>query len=514
MTNPDVGNLPNVLTRAAQGSGETNIERLADEARLQEGSRTSSVHLQQTDGIPRRTRTTSGEEDISGYNDTQTQEYLERISRERKAQEAEKDHEEQRKHLKQKNNLCDEITQRIELSIHKNLGPTFTDLHNNQKMLSFQMLSESFQKLINRCDTQFSDITNRHQQLSRAIQDTTPVAGPFSLHQYGTLPKPHFPNSNSNPTNSFPVATMNGVKLDATTLKTLLGNIQDITDIPMQQDTIWVEAARLDSRIIPLYDSHANTLEKSIDDALGWRDIAVRAIRQLKNIAAKGIASTHSTAPIEVPTSTSTNNDPLMKGLSAIVETMNACNEKVIKSISDDKNKTSKYFDKVKKPEDMLTHIKLHGNLTFIINGLFPELEDFTRDACDEERRKSISDKDWKSLRDGLKTITKITDRIPILDDRGVLALQNAITGISGTANMGTVLSAVGVWPKHQQKNWWKNNNNNQNNWNTNDNNDDNSKEDIREREIGITIISNNSNNQSVNINKKEADWFHKTLYR
>eukprot|EP00919_Chromeraceae_sp_WS-2016_P001413 GHVR01003488.1.p1 GENE.GHVR01003488.1~~GHVR01003488.1.p1 ORF type:complete len:139 (-),score=9.03 GHVR01003488.1:26-442(-) len=126
------------------------------------------------------------------------------------------------------------------------------------------------------------------------------------------------------------------------------------------------------------------------------------------------------------------------------------CNDKVIKTISDEKIKKSKYFDEVKKPEDLLTNVKLHGILSFIINGFFPEVEEFTRDACDEEKRKEISNNDWKGLRDGLKGILKITDRLPILDDRHTLSVNNAINSSSGTADMGGLLRDLNIWPNQK----------------------------------------------------------------
>eukprot|EP00919_Chromeraceae_sp_WS-2016_P011513 GHVR01026894.1.p2 GENE.GHVR01026894.1~~GHVR01026894.1.p2 ORF type:complete len:170 (-),score=16.03 GHVR01026894.1:633-1142(-) len=132
----------------------------------------------------------------------------------------------------------------------------------------------------------------------------------------------------------------------------------------------------------------------------------------------------------------------------------------IVKAISEDKNKKTKFFEKVKKPQEISTLCKVHGSLNVICDGLFPELEEFTKEACDEERRLLLSDGDWKGMRDGLKQISKILDRIPIFDQRQCNSVKSAIGCGSGSADINAILRDFNVFPKGA----WKQNNN----WNRN----------------------------------------------
>eukprot|EP00919_Chromeraceae_sp_WS-2016_P072644 GHVR01171730.1.p1 GENE.GHVR01171730.1~~GHVR01171730.1.p1 ORF type:complete len:309 (+),score=54.97 GHVR01171730.1:219-1145(+) len=98
---------------------------------------------------------------------------------------------------------------------------------------------------------------------------------------------------------------------------------------------------------------------------------------------------------------------------------------------------------------------KVHGSLGVICEGLFPELEEFSKSACDEEKRLLLNENDWKSMRDGLKQMAKIMERIPIFDQRQLNSVQSAIGCGSGSADINAILRDFNVFPKGT----WKSNN-------------------------------------------------------
>eukprot|EP00919_Chromeraceae_sp_WS-2016_P077113 GHVR01182502.1.p1 GENE.GHVR01182502.1~~GHVR01182502.1.p1 ORF type:complete len:755 (+),score=69.45 GHVR01182502.1:824-3088(+) len=329
-----------------------------------------------------------------------------------------------------------EITQRLELSIHKTFSPTFSKIHETQTLLS-----ESMQKLVHRCDAQYSDLTNRHRLLSKSIQDTTPVANPFNLH----LPTPNPPNILIPEYSPLSPDTPND-------LKSIIGNVQDISDPSNSKENIWRQIFRMDNRVIPPFDTDPPSLEKLTDSNEALLNICIRCVRQLKNTSKQ-------TPAIPVTPATIDTNNPILSGFQLLAKEFKTGQQTIVKAISEDKSKKSKHFDKVKKPAEISTMCKVHGSLGVICEGL----EDFTKSACDEEKRLLLNENDWKLMRDGLKQLAKIMERIPIFDQRQLNSVQSAIGCGSGSADINAILRDFNVFPKGT----WKQNNNWQQ-WNNN----------------------------------------------
>eukprot|EP00919_Chromeraceae_sp_WS-2016_P040352 GHVR01096347.1.p1 GENE.GHVR01096347.1~~GHVR01096347.1.p1 ORF type:complete len:283 (-),score=29.58 GHVR01096347.1:115-963(-) len=235
-------------------------------------------------------------------------------------------------------------------------------LNRNQTTLSTTM-----QNLVNRCDMQFNDLTRRHAQLTRSIQDTTPILGPnlgYVNTTNGQVPniqpvqQVNLPNFNQTSTFMLPQIQRNEVL----NIKDLISNIHDITDNDMQTEFIWRECSRAENRIIPPYDAQSATLEKLIDSNDGWRDLAIRAMRKLKTLSKQQI-TTQTSSNRNVTNTGIAETNILSEGFNMLAQILKQCNDEVIKSISDEKN--NKYFDKVKKPEELIVHA-LCGNINNI----------------------------------------------------------------------------------------------------------------------------------------------------
>eukprot|EP00919_Chromeraceae_sp_WS-2016_P072650 GHVR01171743.1.p1 GENE.GHVR01171743.1~~GHVR01171743.1.p1 ORF type:complete len:183 (+),score=7.70 GHVR01171743.1:415-963(+) len=177
------------------------------------------------------------------------------------------------------------------------------------------------QKLVHRCDVQYSDLTNRHRMLSKSIQDTTPVANPFNLH----LPSSNLPTIN--------IPEYIPVSGDSPNdLKSIIGNIQDISDPSNSKENIWRQIFRMDNRVIPPFDTDPPSMEKLADSNEALLNICIRCVRQLKNTSKIAPGTTPTPATIDA-------NNPILSGFQLLAKEFKTGQQTIVKAISEDKSK-------------------------------------------------------------------------------------------------------------------------------------------------------------------------------
>eukprot|EP00919_Chromeraceae_sp_WS-2016_P021906 GHVR01051983.1.p1 GENE.GHVR01051983.1~~GHVR01051983.1.p1 ORF type:complete len:183 (-),score=6.29 GHVR01051983.1:503-1051(-) len=122
------------------------------------------------------------------------------------------------------------------------------------------------------------------------------------------------------------------------TLKKLIGNIQDVSDPNNSKDAIWRQLYRLDHRVIPPFDTDPPTVEKMVDSHEALLNICIRCIRQLKN---------RRQTPLQTDTLTTTTSDsanPILSGFRLLANEFKSGQQTIVKAISEDKNKKTKFF--------------------------------------------------------------------------------------------------------------------------------------------------------------------------
>eukprot|EP00919_Chromeraceae_sp_WS-2016_P072915 GHVR01172425.1.p2 GENE.GHVR01172425.1~~GHVR01172425.1.p2 ORF type:complete len:239 (-),score=16.30 GHVR01172425.1:43-759(-) len=227
MTGSDDCTVKHTRTR----SGHVLVADVTNLDRATEGVTTTHTTHPQATYTQARTLPTlpnSGVEDLTGLSEAEQQEFIRKTLQETKASDERRTRMETEvddRYLELKRELCADL--RLQLQ------STFTP--------SFNKISETMTQLVKRCDAQYSDLTNRHKLLARSIQDTTPVANPFNLPVLSPA-KVYVPEFNLTQTN--------GDK----DLKTLIGNIQDVSDPQNSKEQIWRRMFRMDNRIIPPFE--------------------------------------------------------------------------------------------------------------------------------------------------------------------------------------------------------------------------------------------------------------------